>query len=49
MNATLPLKNGKIDFEFMEAYIPAITKLVIKDVVKYADKRIVATKKIVNK
>lgn len=49
MNATLPLKNGKIDFDFMETYISAITKLAIKDVVKYADKRIAATKKIVNK
>ena len=49
MNATLPLKNGKIDFKFMETYISAITKLAIKDVVKYADKRIATTKKIVNK
>ena len=49
MSAILPTKNGKIDFEFMETYISAITKLAIKDVVKYADKRIVATKKIVNK
>lgn len=45
----LPTKNGKIDFDFMETYISAITKLAIKDVVKYADKRIAATKKIVNK
>ena len=48
MNATLPLKNGKIDFEFMETYTSAITKLAIKDVVEYADKRIAITKKIVN-
>lgn len=41
----LPNKNGKIDFDFMETYISAITKLAIKDVVKYADKRIAATKK----
>ena len=45
----LPLKNGKIDFDFMETYISAVTKLAIKDVVKYADKRIAATKKIINK
>ncbi len=49
MNAILPTKNGKIDFDFMKTYISAITKLAIKDVVKYADKRIAATKKIVNK
>ena len=49
LTTTLPLKNGKIDFDFMETYISAITKLAIKDVVKYADKRIAATKKIVNK
>ena len=45
----LPSKNNQIDFDFMETYISAITKLAIKDVVKYADKRIAATKKIVNK
>ena len=45
----LPKKNNQIDFDFMETYISAITKLAIKDVVKYADKRIAATKKIVNK
>ena len=49
LTTILPTKNGKIDFDFMETYISAITKLAIKDVVKYADKRIVATKKIVNK
>ena len=45
----LPVIDGKIDFDFMETYISAIAKLAIKDVVKYADKRIAATKKIVNK
>ena len=49
LTTILPTKNGKIDFDFMETYISAITKLAIKDVVKYADKRIDATKKIVNK
>ena len=45
----LPVIDGEIDFNFMETYISAITKLAIKDVVKYADKRIAATKKIINK
>ena len=46
---SLPIKNGKPDVDYMEIFTKAITKLAIKDVVKYADKRIAATKKIVNK
>lgn len=34
----LPTKNKEIDFEFIENFISAIEKLVIKDVVKYAKK-----------
>lgn len=44
----LPTKNGGIDFDFMETFISAIQKLVIKDVVNYADKKIEATKTIVD-
>lgn len=45
----LPLnKNGEIDFEFMNNFIKAIEKLVIKDVVLYADNKIKATKSIVS-
>ena len=44
----LPTKDGEIDFEYMETLISAIQKLVIKDVVLYADKKIEATKKIVS-
>lgn len=44
----LPEKNGKIDFEFMEAFISAIKKLTIKDVVTYADNKISATKTVIN-
>lgn len=40
----LPTKNKEIDFEFMENFISAIEKLVIKDVVKYAKKN----KEIIN-
>lgn len=45
---TLPTKNGKPDFETMELLISAIQKLVIKDVVLYADKKIEATKTVVS-
>ena len=43
----LPTKDGKIDFSYMELLISAIQKLVIKDVVLYADEKIQSTKKIV--
>ena len=41
--------SDEIDYEFMENFIKAIEKLVIKDVVLWADKKIEATKKVVNK
>ncbi|MDY6065754.1 MAG: restriction endonuclease subunit S [Finegoldia sp.] len=45
----LPIdKNGEIKFTYMENLTQAIKKLVIKDVVKYADKKINTTKKIVS-
>jgi hypothetical protein BACCOPRO_01349 len=47
LNIMLPTKDGKIDFEFMELLISAVQKLVIKDVVLYADEKIQSTKKIV--
>ncbi len=46
----LPIKNdGSIDFNFMETLISAIQKLVVKDVVKYADSKISATKEVISK
>lgn len=45
----LPVKDGSIDYKFMENYISAIQKLVIKDVVLYADSKIEATRKTVEK
>lgn len=51
MNSTeiqLPIKDNSPDFELMETLISAVQKLVIKDVVLYADRKIEATKKIVN-
>ena len=45
----LPTKNGEINYEFMNDFIKAIEKLVIKDVVLWADKKIEATKNVINK
>lgn len=45
----LPVKNGKPDVDYMKIFTKAIVKLVIKDVVRYADERINATKKVVAK
>lgn len=45
----LPTKNNQPNYEIMNTFISAIQKLVIKDVVIYADRKIEATKTIVNK
>lgn len=45
----LPTKDGEIDFDFMEAFISAIKKLVIKNVVLYADKKIKTTSQLLQK
>lgn len=44
----LPEKDGKIDFAFMEAFISAMKKIAIKDVIEYSDAKINATKKVVS-
>ena len=44
---SLPVKNGIPDFEIMKTFISAIQKLVIKDVVLYADRKINATKAVI--
>ncbi len=41
--------NGEIDYKFMEDFIYAIEKMVIKDVVLWADKKIEATKRAVDR
>ena len=41
-------KNGKPDYKTMKLFISAIQKLVIRDVVLYADSKIAATKSILN-
>jgi len=40
----LPIQNNKPNYELMETFINAIQKLVIKEVVLYADRKIEATK-----
>jgi len=52
MNKTkiqLPTQNDRPNYEFMETFISAIQKLVIKEVVLYADRKIAVTKTAVNK
>lgn len=44
----LPVKNNEIDYDFMETYIKAIEKLVIKNVVDWRDKEIKTTKQVVD-
>ncbi len=48
-NISLPTQAHQPDYSAMETFISAIQKLVIKDVVLYADKKIKATKTAVNK
>ena len=49
LNIMLPTKNNEIDFSYMELLISAVKKLVIKDVVIYADNKIEATKKVIHR
>lgn len=44
----LPAQNHQPDFAVMQTFISAIQKLVIKDVVVYADNKIEATKKVLS-
>ena len=44
---SLPVVNNQIDYEFMENLIKAMEKLVIKDVVLWTDRKIAATKRVV--
>lgn len=49
-NISVPITtNGDIDYAYMETFIKAQEKLVIKGVVLYADKKIAATKQTVGK
>ena len=41
-------KGGEIDYNYMETFIRAIEKLVIRDVVLYADRELAATEQVIN-
>lgn len=45
----LPIQNNQPNYEIMNTFISAIQKLVIRDVVDYADHKIQATKEIITK
>lgn len=49
LSISLPTQGKQPDYTFMETFIRAIHKLVIKEVVLYADKKIAATKTVVEK
>ena len=46
LDIMLPSKDGKPDYQAMELLISAIQKLVIKDVVRYANRKIEKTKEV---
>ena len=46
LDIMLPVKDGKPDYASMENLISAVQKLVIKDVVRFADSRIEKTKEV---
>ena len=48
LNIMLPEKNGHPDYDYMQILISAIHKIIIKDVVLYADSRFSATKSVIN-
>ena len=45
----LPSKGDNVDYSVVKTFISAIQKLVIKDVVLYADSKIMATKSVIEK
>lgn len=47
LDILLPIKNLEPDYEYMALVISAVHKLVIKDVILWADKKIGATKEVV--
>ncbi len=49
LNIMLPVYDKDIDYEYMKTLISAIQKLVIKDVVLYADRKINVTKKVIKR
>ena len=46
---SLPSSQGVPLYAYMEVFIKAVQKLVIKEVVEYADRKIAATREVVTK
>lgn len=46
LNIMLPVQRSKPDYHFMEILISAIQKVIIKDIVQYADRKIATTKSV---
>lgn len=44
----LPTKNNQIDFDYMETYIKAIQKLIIKDLVLYTERELKAYEQVID-
>ncbi len=42
----LPVRDAEIDFAFMEVFVRAVEKEVVRSVVEYADKQIAATREV---
>ena len=49
MYVLLPIRENRIDFNFMELFINAIKKLTLKNVAEYSDNRINATKEVIKR
>lgn len=49
LDIVLPVKDGQPDYDKMETIISAIHKIVVKDVVSYADRKIKAAEEVVSK
>ena len=47
LNISLPSLQGKPMYDYMEVFIRAVQKLVIKDVVQYAERKVAATRAVV--
>jgi hypothetical protein len=47
LNISLPTVNNKPNYKLMETFISAIQKLVIKDVILYTNRKIEATKNVI--
>ena len=49
LNILLPTKNNEPDYDYMETLISAVQKLVIRDVVKYSERKMAAYREAINR